>query len=285
VEALAAYERSIADMENMGRQGTTRNAIRYNNFSRVLFIAGQSRRAAEMAGRGLAIVRSGTEANTLNAILEANQARALVELGRNDEAKALTEHALELATQRKDIRWAGTIALYGAPAWCATGAVERCAELLDTARGHLTASLPKGHVNFGVLEIATAQLALARRQPADAREPLQRAGMVFSAAAEKSPLQWRALGLLARTEVQLGDAAAAAGHADAAVAAAREAARGLASSAWLGEALVTLALVRQAQGDKGVAAAALREAVEQLQGALGDEAPALVQARALLVGS
>jgi serine/threonine protein kinase len=272
-EAVAAYEHSIADLESMGRQRTTRTAIRYNNFSRILYVGGQPRRAAEMAGRGLEIVRAGTEANTLNAILEANQSRAFVDLGRHDEAQALTEHAFALALERKDVRWAGTIALYGAPAWCAGGALERCAEMIERAREHLGRTLPPGHSNYGAIEIAAAQLALARGRPDAARDGLRRADAIFAAAPEKSPLRVRALALLARTELQLGDAAAAARAADAALAEARAAAAGFVHSAWLGEALAALGRVQQARGD-AAAAATLKEAAAHLAATLGETAPA-----------
>jgi len=283
-EAVTAYERSIADLESLGRQNTTRTAIRYNNYSRILYVGGQPRRAAEVAARGLEIVRSGGEANTLNAIIEANQARALVELGRHDEAKALTEHALELALQRKDQRWAGTIALYGAPAWCASGALDRCAGLLDTAREHLGKTLPAGHANFGALELAAAQLALARQQPGEARDALRRADTIFAAAVEKSPLRVRALAWLARTELQLGDADTAARQADAALAAARSAAEGFAHSAWLGEALAAHGRVLQARGD-AAAAAVLRDAAAHYAATLGEAAPATREATAARPGT
>ena len=281
-EAVAGYERSIADMESMGRLRTTRAAIRYNNFSRVLYVGGQMKRAAEMAARGLEIVRTGGEANTINAIVEANQARALIELGRFDEARTLTEHALALATQRGDLRWAGTIALYGAPAWCATGALERCADLLATARRHLQATLPPGHATLGALELAEAQLSLARHLPDEARAALLRADAVFAAAAEKSPLHGRALGLLVQAELARGDAAAAARHAETAVADSRRAAAGFAHSAWLGETLVALGRLRRAQGDMAGATGAWREALAQLQATLGDDAPLTRAVQALL---
>ncbi len=283
-DAVAGYERSIADLEGMGRERTTRTAIRYNNFSRILYIGGQALRAAEMAGRGLEIVRSGSEANTLNAIIEANQARAFVDLGRHEEARALTEHALALAQQRKDIRWAGTIALYGARAWCATGATERCAELIGTAREQLGKALPPGHASHAGIEIAAAQLELARARPDAARDALQRAEAIFAAAAEKSPLQVRALALLARTELRRGDIAAAARAAESALAHARVAAEGFAHSAWLGEALAALGQVQQARGDPA-AAATLKEAAAHLVATLGESAPATRELRAARSGS
>ena len=284
-EAIAGYERSIADLASMGREQTARMALRLNNFSRTLYVAGQPRRAEEMAARGLEIARGLADSDELIASIEGNRARALIELGRHDEAKALAEHALASAIGRKDVVWAGIFSLYGAPAWCASGEVARCASLLGIARDKLQAALPPGHLNFGAVELLAAQLSLAERQPAQAREQLLRAVAIFDAASEKSPLRSRALALLARTEQQLGDAAAATAHAALAVGQAREVSKGFASTEWLGAALVAQALVQQAQGDKAGAQATLREALPQLQGAAGDEAPATREARALLGGA
>ena len=215
-------------------------------------------------------------------MIEGNQARALIELGRFAEAKTLTEHALALADDSKDLRLAGRIAMYGAPAWCATAEIARCDSLLDSTRRHFRASLPAGHVGFAELDLAAAQLSLAQAQPAAAREQLQRAVAGFDAARESSPLRARALALLARTEAQLGNPAEAARHAELALQQARQGAKDFASSAWLGDALIAVAQVQQARGDTALAQASLRKAAAQLQGAVGDEAPAARQAKALL---
>jgi hypothetical protein len=63
------------------------------------------------------------------------------------------------------------------------------------------------------------------------------------------------------------------------------AARDFPNSVWLGDALAAQAAVRQAQGDRGGALAAWREAGAQLAGALGDAAPALRDVQLALGGS
>jgi serine/threonine protein kinase/tetratricopeptide (TPR) repeat protein len=283
--ALAAYEASLADLQSMGHQQTARTVIRFNNFSRMLYVAGQAKRAEEMAARGLQISNDSGAANEIDAILEGNRARALIELGRYDEARVLSEHALASALQRNDTRWAGTFALYGAPAACAVGDVARCASLLAIARDKLKATLPPGHSTFGAIELAAAQLSLAQGDAAAARVQLARAVAIFDAAKDKSPLRVRALGELARSEQQSGDAAAATRDAAAAVIQARAAAPGLSGTAWLGNALLVQAVVQRAQGDPTVAQGTLREALEQLQASLGDGAPSTREARTLLAGS
>jgi len=282
--AIAAYEQSLAELAGMGRQQTARSVVRYNNFSRMLFAAGQPLRAEEMAARGLAISRGlGSASDSgLDAIVEANRAHALVELGRFDEAKALTEHAFASAEERKDTRWAGIFALYGAPAWCETGDLARCGAMLAAAQERLAATLPPKHAMFGALELAGARLSLREQQPDAARERLQRALALFDAAPNKSSLRIEALALLAREEARLGNASEAARHATLAVTQAREAAEGLAASQWLGIALVAQGLAERAQGQSESARASLGAAVEQLRRSAGDEAPVTREASALL---
>ena len=284
-QAIDAYERSLAEMASMGRTQTARNVVRYNNFSRMLYAAGQPLRAEEMAARGLAISRGLAGNSELDAILEGNRAHALIVLGRFDEAKAMTELAFASATERKDARWAGVFALYGAPAWCETGDLARCAGLLAVAREKLAATLPPGHSLFGALELLAARIALAEHQPDAARERLLRAVSLFDAASDKSPLRIEALALLAREESAAGRNEEAARQAALAVAQARQAAEGLASSAWLGQALVAEGVVQRAQGQGESAQATLRAALGQLKKAAGDDAPATREATTLLAAS
>ena len=284
-KALDAYQSSIDDLASMGRQQTARGAIRLNNFSRMLYVAGQSKRADEMADRGLAISRGAGSDNELDAILQGNKARALVELGRYDEAKQLTERALASATERKDLRWAGTFALYGAPAWCATNDAAGCARMLDVAREKLKTTLPPAHSNFALIELEAAQLAATSQLPAEARQHLTRALALYDTASDKnSPLRIRTLALLAESDAQVGDTAAAATHAEMAVTQARSAAIGLAYCEWLGHALVAKAQVQRRDHDDAGAQASLREAVVQFNGALGEGAPASRETQLLLAG-
>ncbi|MGZ5713213.1 MAG: protein kinase domain-containing protein [Caldimonas sp.] len=284
-QAIDAYERSLADLASMGRQRTARTVLRYNNFSRMLFVAGQPLRAEDMAARGLSISRGLSGNGELDAILEGNRAHALVELGRFDEAKALTELALASADERKDLRWGGMFALYGAPAWCGTGDLTRCASLLATAREKLTATLPPGHSMFGALELLAARLALAEPQRDAARDHLLRAVALFDAASDKTPLRIEALALLAGEERRRGNAAEAVRHATLAMAQARDASQGLAYSEWLGQALVAQGIAQEAQGEREAARATLAAALEQLRKAAGEQAPATREAIALLAAS
>jgi serine/threonine-protein kinase len=283
-KAIAAYESSLADIAGLGLQQTVRSAVRFSNFSRMLYVAGQIRRAQEMAARGLELSRGIAADSGMIAVVESNDARALIDLGRFGDAKPLIEHALASSIQRKDERLAGTIALYGAPAWCATGDLGRCASLLAMAREKLRVTLPPRHPNSGLLDLADAQLSLARKQPSQAREQLLRAVAAFDAAMEASLLGIRAIALLARTDLESGDLPAAARYATMALARALGASKGFASTEWLGIALVSQAVVQQAQGNKDGARGTIRQAIAQLEGSVGVQVPASREARAILRG-
>ena len=109
-EAIAAYESSLSDMATMGRSETARTVIRINNFSRMLYVAGQPLRGEAMAARGLEISRSAGADHEIDAILEGNRARALFELGRYGEARP--ERACAgVGARAQRPRWAGTFAL------------------------------------------------------------------------------------------------------------------------------------------------------------------------------
>jgi hypothetical protein len=126
-----------------------------------------------------------------------------------------------------------------------------------------------------------ARLALARHDLTTAREHLLRALSIFEARKEWNPNRLRTMSLLARTELQLGDRAAAADVAIRAVALARAALGGFAQSAWLGDTLLAQAEVQYALGDDA-ARATLAEALAQLRATTGEDGPATREAKTLL---
>ena len=282
--AVAEYRRAVDELTGMGRGRTLFAVTLLNDLGVQLSKAGQWLRAVEVYERGLAVERQVEHAGSTQPSLETNYGKLLVELGRADEAMPLFERALASAVERGHLRSIGFISLLSAPAWCATGDFDRCQALLVRAREQLQAALPAGHATLGTLETEEAQLALGRQQPAMARDHLRRALSIFDAATEKNPNRLRAITLLALADLQLGDSLAASEHATQAVAQARAALAGFANSAWLGNALLAQGRVQQARGDKAAAEATLREALTQLQGALGDGAPATREASTLLSG-
>ena len=283
--AVDEYQATLDELTGMGREHTLAASSVFNELGVHLSKSGQWLRAMEVYRRGIVVASEAQGADAVPPTLETNHAKLLVEMGRTDEAKARFELAMASAIRRGHVRSYGQVSLIAAPAWCASGDLARCDALLQDARQRLVASLPPGHATLGSLATVEAQLALARHQPAVAREHLVRALAIFAAAPDKNPNRLRAAALLATAELQLGEHSAALGQAALAVRQARESLDGFASSAWLGEALLVQGEVQMALGDTTAAAASAREAVAQLHETLGDSAPSTRAAAALLKAS
>lgn len=283
-EALAVdgYQQAIDETIAMGRGRSLSAVALYNNLGVHLSKAGQWLRATDVYRRGLAVKDQVDQGTVVSVSIEVNYAKLLVELGHLDEAKALFERGLASARGSGNPRVIGAASLQAAPAWCASGDLSRCDNLLKTASERLLSSLPTGHSTLGTLEMEEGQLALARDQPDAALEHLRLALSIFDGAVEKNPNRMRTLALLAETEARKGDTTAAASHSAQAVDQARSALAGFHQSAWLGHALLAESRVQEARGDHATAIATLREAQSQLRASLGDEAPATREASARL---
>lgn len=279
--AIKGYETSIADLESMGRLKTSEGSTRLNNFSVMLLRAGQVQRAASMSQKALEISDGIGSPDGMRVVLQGNYARALIFLGRYDESKQLIESGLAFSEKQNDKNRVAQHSIYGASAWCATGDLTRCQSLLEAAHANLQPILPPTHVNFANIEIWQADLSLARAMPLEASMQLKRALAIFDATSEKNAFRIYALAKLARTEQKLGQIIAARNSASDAVAAARDASKDLTATYWLGIALMAQGVVEKAQGNKSAARLAFDEALSQLRGSLGDDAPATKEARAL----
>ena len=281
-ESVHEYERAITELETLGRGHTVRALGLYNNLGVALSRAGQTLRAVEVYRKALDIARG---FGSVEPALAGNYANRLIELGRSQEAIPLIEHALAEAKARGDHRTGPVIVAQGARAWCFTHQLGRCAELLSAARSELTLALPAGHTTLGTLETTSAQLALARSDPRQARAALNRAVDIFGTARETNLIGIRALTLLARTELQLGDLDAAEAHARRAETQARQALAGFVHSEWLGSALVAQGMVQKSRGESVAARTFWSAALTELLATLGDSAPATVEVRRLLADS
>jgi serine/threonine protein kinase/tetratricopeptide (TPR) repeat protein len=276
--AVAEHERTLTEIDTMGRGRTGWAGDHHNDLGVLLSRAGQTLRATQSYERGLEVTR-GLQSSLA---LRTNYAKLLTELGRPHEAMPLIEAVLASARASGDERAVYVTSMLGAPTWCAVNDRVRCAAMLADARAGLTRMLPAGHSTFGTLEMTQAQLALTLGDLPAAHNGLRHAVKLFETTSTKSPIGIRALTLLARTEQQLGQLDAAEAHAALAVAQAREALTGFAHSEWLGSALVAQGLVQQARGDISAAQASWRAALEELQATVGDSAPAVTEVRGLL---
>jgi eukaryotic-like serine/threonine-protein kinase len=279
-EAAAELRRAIAELDALGRGRTQQAMGLHSNLGSLLGRVGQPLAAVAMFQHALELAPG---FGGVPPAVEGNYALNLIELGRPREAIALIEHATGEANAHGDRRTASILFAQGAQAWCLTGALQRCADLLARAQAELTALLPAGHSMWGRLEIAQAQLALARGDLAAAYGALKQAVTIFDAATDLNPSNGvRALTLLARTELQLGDVGAARSHAVRAVEQAQHALSGFDHSQWFGSALVARGLAERARHEFGAARDSWRAALVELKATVGDAAPAYAEVRQLL---
>ena len=278
----AEFRGAFAELEDMGRGRTQMAGNIQQNLALLLTRAGQRQAASEANQRARDIARGFGGATPS---LELQYALDLIEHGRAREAMPLIEHALADARAKGDRRSAAYIELEGARAWCLTDELSRCVEMTSTGRSELTALLPPGHTSFGNIALARARVAVAVADLPQARALLLEAVAIFDAGSEPISAEIRALALLARTELQLGELDAAEVHAMRAVAQARDAMVGFDHSEWLGTALVAQGMVQRARSQSMAAKESWQAALTDLQAAAGDTATATVEARTLLTGS
>ena len=278
-QAIAEYERVVAELDAMGRGSTQLVAALHNNLGVLLFSSGQTLRARQASGRAYDIVR---DAGTPDAILESVYAKLMTQLGQEREALPLAEHAIASARASGNER-AKIIAMQnGAATLCAVGDFARCDALLAEAQAGLVRTMPPGSTALAGIHVQRAELALAQADPREAARVLGLALALVGARPETSPSAIQALALTARAEQLLGDLPSAQQHAQQAVATARRAMEGFQHSRWLGSALVAQGRVQQAQGDAEGARVSWRAALAELQATDGDAAPLTVEARKLL---
>lgn len=275
------FRSAFEELESIGRGRTQMAGNIQLNLAVLLARAGQRQASLQATSKALDIARG---SGAVTPTLELHYAIDLIEIGQAREAIPLIEQALVDAEAEGDRRSVAYIEIEGARAWCLTEAMSRCVEMTSKGRDHLTALLPPGHASFGNVALARARVAVALGDLPQARALLLEAVAVFDASGGRSAAGIRALALLARTELQLGDLDAAETHAVRAVAQAGEMLAGFDHSEWLGSALVARGMVQKARGQGTAAQASWQAALTELQAATGETATATIEARTLLAG-
>jgi serine/threonine-protein kinase len=277
--AIEQMQSAIADLQAMGHIRTVGAQTTINNLGVVLVRAGQPQRALATFDRALEVQGEIAVDDESTPALAANRAKVLADLGRGPEGRQALDHALAVAAARGDTRSPPfAVANF---AWCPQGELAACDQRLAEARRQLEALLPPGHHSLAMPDVSFARMALAAGDPAQAKPRLERALAIYGDAQPGDPERIGALALLARAELQLGDASTSLALAERAVGQARAAAAGFDSTAWLGNALLAKGAALRQLGDAR-APAVLQEAATQLEGSLGPDAAGSREARALL---
>jgi serine/threonine-protein kinase len=279
--ALRLHDEAYAELTALGRERTLMTSSTLNNWGKTLSDAGAMLDAATAYGRALAIVEAVDPAGLDPAIL-GNRAKALAEMGHFDESLALFDRALAAAARTGDDRAIGFTESNAAYARCKAGHWDRCAHHLSVARLPLQRALGPGHPAIGQLDLVAGWLAMGRGRASDAVGHFERAFAIYDGAATLNLRKVLALAGLARALQASGQPERARETAERAVAVASGVRTGLGHSLWLGEALLARGAVALDQGDAARARESLGAALDQLQAAVGEQAPAAQAARSLL---
>ena len=278
--AAAQFHRALDDLQAIGRGQTQSSRTLNNNLGLMLYNVGRPLDGSRALARAVEV---STKVGHPDAVAQTNYARALIDVGRPLDAMRATEGALAALTNVQSKPLHAAVSLNGALAWCATGDTTRCRAMIARAQ-ELIANETLDDKGF--VPGLKLRLSVLLEQEGDlrgARTALSEAADTFETLHHRS--QMKALALLARVELRLGDIQAAQAHAQEAVALAKARKDGFAHTSWLGSALLSEALVQQARGNASAAAASLNAALIELRDACGDDAPETIAARRALLAT
>src|SRR5262249_43745070 len=148
-----------------------------------------------------------------------------------------------------------------------------CEEAIEQARSRFAAFEKPTHSSFATFRYLRAVSLMERNEAVKARPLLEESVKMFDAATDRNPIRVRAYSLLAVALDATGEAARAREMAELAVSTARDMTTGLATSEWVGTALLMQAQIHEKQGDVEGARAMVKEARKHLEATVGMEAP------------
>jgi eukaryotic-like serine/threonine-protein kinase len=206
----------------------------------------------------------------------------LLRLARYAEARTLFESAGATARQQGNVQMAGRFSHMVARTCRGLGDIDCVRAGLRDADAALRPSLPPKHHVVADLVRERALLAAAEGDDVAAQVLFAEAIATHEAVSEKRTSHIESLLELARWELRLGRGSEAEAHAGAALALAEALRGGMPQSSWVGLSQVLLGEVSLARGDAAEARRRFGEAVSQMTSTLGEDHPALRQARARL---
>ncbi|MEK8029254.1 serine/threonine-protein kinase [Ideonella sp. DXS29W] len=275
--ALQEIQAAIDATAAMGRSHSIRMLTFRNNQGVLLARAGNPMKALAAFDSALEDLHDGESGGGAPAL--ANRARALLDMGRYDEAQASLDKSLALSAQLGDERSPPfSITIFG---WCPPGELRACERRIESARDALAGFLPPHHPSLAYADVNHARMLLEAGEAQRAKPLLERALSIYGEPKRGEQGRIRALGMLSLAELQLGHTPIALAHAEQAVQQARSALQGFDHSEWLGGALLAQGRAMRAAGDAR-AEPTLKEALAQLEPTAGERAPSVLEAKALL---
>jgi eukaryotic-like serine/threonine-protein kinase len=288
-QSVPVYEQAAAKLSALGRDDTTEAGTLFNNWALALNQLGRVADSERIYRRAIAVsLADGTE-RSVSPMLLANYSRVLLDLGRADEADDYATRAHQKAVQSGDEVVVNQSLLMLASIARARGDLGRADALLTEVEPRLHRALPSGHIAFGSLASYRSLVAMSRGDLAAALSLADRAVAIVDesvrAGRQGADLLPTLLVRRADVEARLMRLDAAEADATRAVALLRAGAEPGTYSVGLGRAYGCLGRALLAKGRNAEGRAALTTSAEQLERALGADAPEAGRARRLANGS
>ena len=161
-EAERAFREAFARLEALGRDRTERAGTLLNNWGLTLLSLGRPREADDAFRRAVEISSADDAQASVSPMLMLNAARPVLELGREAEAIAMIERAMDEARRHDDqvVQLQSLMLLAGAHRQ--HGDLDRASQLFDQAEQQLRQRLPPGHSAFTSLLLQRANIESAR---------------------------------------------------------------------------------------------------------------------------
>lgn len=282
-EADTGYAKLMDELKRAGRDETLLAADTCNNWALVHYL-GNIAKAEPLCRRAVTLRRSIEGADAIAPSVTYNHAGVLLQLARYGEAKPLYEETIRTARARQEERIETDAMLEMADLYIETGDLAQATAQLATLGPLLTGPRPDP---FRQVQMSYYQgrLALAKGDATTARDKFASIVEIFEKRKSRIALFVFSLNGLARSRIALGDAAAASETASRSVEVAASFVEPGTPSYLIGLAKLTLADAQLAHGDRDVAQASYRQAIDHLGVTLGADHPATVAARRGLAAS
>ncbi len=286
-EADTAYGQAIEMLRQADKADSLEASNIWNNWGATADMTGQDLLAAERYRRAIndeeqLLGPDGASGVTLN-----NLARKSVRLDRLDDAWAFSERALRRFQETSGPREIALAKLAQSEVRLAQGRIKGAQALLDAARAQLGDKAATLQWPAPTLLLQQARLDRAAGKPAAALAALDELDRRFRAnptTAENPVTHCLRLRERSETLLDLGRTALADADAQQALAAARRLQGKAPASSYTGLSLLTLARVRQAQGDTRASHDSARAAQAQLAPSIGASHPETVRAGRMAAG-
>jgi tetratricopeptide (TPR) repeat protein len=278
-EALMLNASSAETLDRNGRGGTMARATVAGNRASLLYRLGEIRRAQEAGLDAMRRLQSLRDGQPVPPPLAVAYSITLNRLDRTGEALNLLTGAREQARTMGNEFWGALASHHLGRALLLTGKFEQAQARLDEARQIWSADEGANVDRIADLTRTQAELELARGRTDDAAAFIEKSLSMFGFPAEKrTPGYPAALTTASRIYLQTGHTEQAEKLAAMALRINESIARDPMQSADVGEALLAMAAVHNASGDRAGARASIQRAIEALTNALGKEHRTTVEA-------